>query len=122
VNKLQKRVTILFLLIISLGLSSCSLLFYNKSNVNAEKKLFRQPLSRKFSAFISSRVELKAKKKRDAQKRKQNKEYAKATLASQKRTYDIQSSDVQARMARNKAKTDLRDKEIIKKRKAISKR
>ncbi len=52
----------------------------------------------------------KSKKKQEKTKRKQKKEYDKAVKRSQKRTYEIQTPEVKARMKQNEKDIASRDK------------
>jgi len=63
---------------------------------------------------------LKAKRKQEANDRRLEKNYEKSVRKSQKRTIDIQTPEVQARMKQNKKDTIVRGKEKKKKVKANS--
>jgi hypothetical protein len=58
----------------------------------------------------SSKAAGKSKKKQEKTKKKQKKEYAKSVKRSQKRTYEIQSPEVKARMKQNEKDIASRDK------------
>lgn len=106
------------MLIISLSFSSCHAGRFNRtSGPGAEEKVFREPLGRKIGLLFQNRVVHKAVRKQMAKDRKLNREWKKSIKSSQKRTFDIQTPDVQKRMTEDKVKRDLRDKERIKKRK-----
>jgi hypothetical protein len=53
----------------------------------------------------------KSKKEQERTKKKQKKQYDKSVKRSQKRTYEIQSPDVKARMKQNEKDITSRDKE-----------
>jgi hypothetical protein len=61
-------------------------------------------------------------KNQKAKEEKIKKDYAKSVMRSQKRTVDIQTPDVQARMQQNKKDTDARDKMKKKNVKAATKK
>ena len=58
---------------------------------------------------------LRAKRKQEANDRKLQKQYDKSIVKSQKRTIDIQTPEVQARMKQNKKEITTRDKKNKKK-------
>ena len=64
----------------------------------------------------------KAKKMQEARERRNKKNYAKSIDNSRKRSIEIQSPDVQARMKQNETNTALRDKEKAKRSRAASKK
>jgi hypothetical protein len=71
--------------------------------------------SRKEPKVKEPRVVLKAKRKQEANDRKLKRDYEKSVKLSQKRSYNIQTSEVQARMKQNKREISARDKEKKKK-------
>ena len=64
----------------------------------------------------------KAKKIQEARERRNKKNYAKSIENSRKRSIEMQSPDVQARMKQNDTNIALRDKEKAKRSKAASKK
>jgi hypothetical protein len=86
---------------------------------NGEKGLFVKLFGNRRSAKVKEpRAALKAKKKQEANDKKLKKDYVKSTKASQQRTIDIQTPEVQARMKQNKKDSVSRDKikkKIVKK-------
>jgi hypothetical protein len=90
---------------------------------NIQKNPDRQPSGSSHSGKKEAKIKAPknasdAKKKQEASKRKQDKAYKKSIKKSQKRTYDIQSPEVKARMKQNKKNTVIRDKDKKKKSKA----
>jgi hypothetical protein len=78
----------------------------NNKKSDPEKGVF----SRISGVGFSPRTPAKSKKRQEADKRKQKKEWEKYVKRSQKHTYDIQSPDVKARMKQNKKDIASRDK------------
>jgi LAS superfamily LD-carboxypeptidase LdcB len=78
---------------------------------NPEKQLFgKSHRSTKEAKVKEPRKVLKAKKKQEANDRRLKKAYDKSVIKSQKRTIDIQTPDVQARMKQNKKDLAIREK------------
>ncbi|HZY26329.1 MAG TPA: hypothetical protein VFE71_10910 [Bacteroidales bacterium] len=117
-NKLsfKKILFIFFVLFIATG-SAKAQLFHK----NPEKQLFGKS-HRKEPKVKEPKTVLKAKKKQEANDRKLQKEYDKNVKRSQKRSVDIQTSDVQDRMKQNKKEYTSRDKNHKKKVRASTKR
>jgi hypothetical protein len=114
----RKLILILFLLLLAIG--SCKAQIFHK---NPEKELFGKKRGIKKEAKVREpRTVLKAKRKQEANDRKLKKDYEKSVRQSQKRTVDIQTPEVQARMKQNKKDYLVRDKEKKKKVKASTKR
>lgn len=114
-----------FILIISsmaLGTVNAQLFHRNAAN-KAEKGLFGKSLNKKKQVKVKEpRSVLKAKKKQEANERKLKKEYAASIKRSRKRTIDIQTPEVQARMKQNQIDTKERDKAKKKKIRKSSKK
>lgn len=110
--------------VLSLSLSSCNAhLLYKIGLRNPEKRLFGKSLGNKKEVKVKEpRTVLKAKKKQEAKDRKLKKDNARGVKLSQKRTIEIQTADVQARMKQNKIDSENRDKEKRKARKISSKK
>jgi hypothetical protein len=104
------------------------LLTFGSSNAqifhrNPEKKLFGKTLGHKKEAKVKEPGKiLKARKKQEAKEKKLDKDKAKSVKRSQKRTLDIQTPEVQARMKQNQKDSAIRDKEKKKKTKATTKK
>lgn len=115
-NNLSMNKLFLLMFILSLSIGSGNAQIFHK---DPEKKLFGKSLGNKKEAKIKEpRVVLKAKKEQEAKEKKLKKDNAKSVKMSQKRTIDIQTPEVQARMKQNKKDSDIRDK--AKKKKATS--
>ena len=123
-NNLYVRRFFPLVFILSLALGSCNTLFFhNIGSRNAERKLFGNSLGKKKEAKVKEpRTVLKAKKKQEANDRKLKKEYEKSVKRSQKRTIEIQSPEVQARMKKNQKDSAARDRLKKKKIKRSSKK
>ncbi len=115
---LKKFVLLLFVLILASGSSEAQI--FHK---NPEKQLFGKSHINKNGPKVKEPGKvLKAKKKQEANDRKLKKDSEKSVKRSQKRTVDIQTPEVQARMKKNKKEVIIRDKENKKKVKDGSKR
>jgi hypothetical protein len=107
-NNLSMRKIFLFIFILSLAISSCSIQILHK---NPEKGLFGKTHGNRKEVKIKEPGSVqKAKKKQEANDRKLKKDYAKSVKRSQKRTIDIQTPEVQARMKQNQKNSAVRDK------------
>ena len=107
-----------FLLSVTIG--SISAQIFHK---NPEKELFgKTSVNKKEAKVKEPRSVVRSKKKQEANTRRLNKNIEKSVRRSQKRTIDIQTSEVQARMKQNKKDNTARDKEKKKKVKASTKR
>jgi hypothetical protein len=103
---IRKLFLILFLLTLAIG-SSDGQLFHK----NPEKALFGKTVGRKKEAKVKEpRSVLRAKRKQEANDRRLKRNYDKSVKRSQKRTVDIQSPEVQARMKQNKKDYTIRDR------------
>ena len=112
-NKLPLKKVFLIIVILSLAAGSGNAQIFHK---DPEKKLFgRTHMNGKTAKVREPRSVLKAKRKQEANDRKLNKEYDKSVKQSQKRTVDIQTPEVQARMKQNKKDYTTRDKQKKKK-------
>ncbi len=117
-NNLSFRKCFIFFLLFSLAIGSCNAQIFHK---NPEKQLSgKSHGGRKEPKVKEPRKVLKAKRKQEANDRRLEKNYEKSIKKSQKRTIDIQTPEVQARMKQNKKDTALREKEKRKKVRASS--
>jgi len=117
-NKLSITKLFLFLFVLSLATGSGNAQIFHK---NPEKQLFgKAHRNNKEVKVKEPRSVLKAKRKQEANDRRLEKNYEKSVRKSQKRTIDIQTPEVQARMKQNKKDTIVRGKEKKKKVKANS--
>ena len=110
--------------ILSVTIGSCNIqLFHKNSSRNAERGLFWKSHGRnKEVKIFEPRTVLKAKNKQEANQRKLKSDYEKSVKRSQKRTIDIQTTEVQARMKQDRENIATRDKERKKKEKASLKK
>jgi hypothetical protein len=107
---MKKILLLIFILSTAIG-SADGQIFKKHSVRKAEKGLSgRSAIKRKEPKVKEPRTVLKAKKKQEANDRKLKNEYDKSIKRSQKRTYDIQTPDVQARMKQNQKDAALRDR------------
>ena len=119
-NNLSLKKFFLFLILLSLTIGSGNAQIFHK---NPEKQLFgKTPGIKKESKVREPRSVLKAKRKQEANDRKLKKDYENTIKRSQKRTIDIQTPEVQARMKQNKKDYSKRDREKEKKIRASTKR
>jgi hypothetical protein len=108
-NNLSIRKLFLVLFILTLAIGSSDGQLFHK---NPEKALFGKTVGRKKEAKVKEpRSVLRAKRKQEANDRRLKRNYDKSVKRSQKRTVDIQSPEVQARMKQNKKDNSIRDRE-----------
>ena len=101
---------IVFILYLEIG-SGNARVFQTGDLRYADWGLFGKSSDRKKGAKVKEpRSVLKAKKKQEAQDRKIKREYKKYIKWSQKRTYDIQTREVKARMRKDKRDSATRDR------------
>ena len=123
-NKLYTKRILLIIFIFTVAVSSGnSQIFKKNASRKAEKELFGKSLSTKKAPKVKEpRAVSKAKKKQERKERKLDKEYAKSVKKSKKRSYDIQTPEVQERMKQDKKNTAARDKEKKKKARSSTKK
>ena len=111
-NNLHMRKIFLCLFLLSLGVGSCKTLFFQRNvSVDGDKEYFRTTQRRKKSAKKTDSKSLtRTKKTEEAKKRKLDSDYKKSIKSSRKRTFDIQTPEVQARMKIDKKNISARDK------------
>jgi hypothetical protein len=111
-NNLVMKKILLLIFILSLAAGSADGQILKKHSVRKTEKGLsgRSAIKRKEPKVKEPRTVLKAKKKQEANEKKLKSEYNKSIERSQKRTYDIQTPDVQARMKQNQKDAALRDK------------
>ncbi|OFY62304.1 MAG: hypothetical protein A2V46_05695 [Bacteroidetes bacterium RBG_19FT_COMBO_42_7] len=105
-----KKLILLFLLL-SMAVSVCEAQRYKRSTRNPERILFGKSLNTKNVKYRESRAVVRAKKKQEANQRRQDKEYDAVVKETRKRAVKIQSPEVQARMLENRKEADLKYKE-----------
>jgi hypothetical protein len=122
-NYLYLKRFFLIIFLIFFVLVTCSAQYsFKSSSKNPEKALFGKTGSKtKKVKAKEPRSVLKAKRKQEKNEKKLKKEYTKSVERSRKRSYEIQSPEVQARMKQDQKNTSLRDKEKKKNIKAGSK-
>lgn len=97
-NNLLIRKFLIFLIIMSVGVSVCEA----QSSRNPERRLFGKTLGRRKEVTVKvPRTVNKAKKKQEAKIKKLKKDYAHFIIKSQKRSVEIQKPEVQSRMIQN---------------------
>ncbi|MBK7712662.1 MAG: hypothetical protein IPN67_03790 [Bacteroidales bacterium] len=118
------RRVFLFIFLILFILPDGNAQFSKKSNSkNPEKGLFgKTSRSSKTVKIKEPGAAHKARKKQEKNEKQLKQDYAKSVERSKKRTYDIQSPEVQARMKQNEKDLALRNKEKKKNLKASSKK
>ena len=123
-NNLSMRKLFLFVFILSLTIGSCNAkLFKKNASRSAERGLFGKSLGNKEDVKIKEPSTVnKAKKKQGVKESNLKKDKAQSVERSQKRTIDIQTTEVQVRMKQNQKDSALRDKEKKKKVKASTKK
>jgi len=123
-NYLYIRRFYIFLIVSIFAMGTCYAQTSQKSGPkNPEKELFGKRTNR--SAKVKSkepRSVHKAKKEQEKNEKRLKKDYAKSVERSRKRSYDIQSPEVKARMKQNQKDTELRNKEKKKKVKESSRK
>jgi hypothetical protein len=122
-NNLSVKKFLIVVFALSLTLSSCNAhLLYKIGLRNPERGLFGKTRVNKKEAKVKEpRKVTKAKKKQAAKDKKDKKDAARADVLSRKRTIEIQTPEVQARMKQNKIDSDNRDKIKRKNKKKSSK-
>jgi hypothetical protein len=114
-NNLSVRKFFLLLFVLSFTVASCNVRIFHR---NPEKQLFSKTRHiRKEIKVKEPRKVLGAKKKQEANDKKLQRKSEKSIKLSRKRTVDIQTPEVQARMKQDKNNMELRDKESVKKKK-----
>lgn len=117
-NKLSFRKILFIFFVLFVAIGSANAQLFHK---NPEKQLFGKS-HRKEPKVKEPKTVLKAKKKQEANDRKLQKEYDKNVKRSQKRSVDIQTPEVQARMKQDKKEYTSRDKTHKRKLRAKTKR
>jgi hypothetical protein len=112
-NKLTFKYVLLFIFMFSIVSYQGNAQIFKK---NPEKQLFgKTNIKKKAPKVRERRSVVRAKKQQEANERHLKKESAIAVKKSRKRTYDIQSPDVQERMKQNQKDLAVRDKKKHKK-------
>ena len=112
-NNLSLKNVFLFILLLTLTIRSGDAQIFRR---NPERQLFgKTPGIKKETKVQGPRSALKARRKQEANDRRLKKNYDKSIKRSQKRTYEIQSPEVKARMKQNKKDYSKRDRQKEKK-------
>ena len=106
---MKKIFLLICISLLTIGISNGQIFKKNSLRV-AERELFGKSRKDKKVKIREPRAVTKAKKKQEANEKKLKKEYAKSVKESQKRSYEIQTPEVKARMKQNQKDTALRDK------------
>ena len=106
---MKKIFLLIFILFMAIG-SGNAQIFKHRAVVKAEKGVSDKSSRKSDTKVKEPKAVIKAKKKQEANDKKMKKDYVKSTKASQKRTYDIQTPEVQKRMKQNEKDTNARDK------------
>lgn len=109
-------------LILFCAVSVCEAQRYKRSIRNPERELFGKSLNNKTVKYKEAPSIVRAKKKQAANEKKLNKEYDAHVKESRKRSVEIQSPEVKARMLENRKESDLKYKEKKKNRAERSKK
>lgn len=107
-NNLSPRKLFLIFFLLSMAIGSCNAQLFHK---NPEKALFAKTSGRNKGAKVKEpRTVLRSKRKQEANDRRLQRNYDRAVKRSQKRTIDIQTPEVQARMKQDKKDNFIRDR------------
>ncbi len=119
-NKLRSTNLIVLTVICSFVLASCNSSLFSKSVFNKTERHITG--SKRSSPKVREpRKVLQAKKQQEKRQEKIDKDYDKFVKNSRKRSYEIQSPDVKARMKQNESNIASRDKAKDKRIRAASK-
>jgi hypothetical protein len=112
-NHLYLRRFLFFLSFTLLVFGTCSSQSsYGSRSKNPEKELFGKSLGNTKKTKVKEPGTVhKAKRRQEKNEKRMKKSYAQHVKQSRKRSYDIQSPEVQARMKEDQKNTALRDKE-----------
>ncbi|HNW57473.1 MAG TPA: hypothetical protein PLR88_01910 [Bacteroidales bacterium] len=118
---MKKIFLLICISLFTIGISNGQI--FNKNSLKvAEKGLFGKSRKDKKVKIREPKTVTRAKKKQEANDKRLKKEYAKSVKESQKRSYEIQTPEVKARMKQNQKDTALRDKMKKKKVKSDTKK
>ncbi len=116
-----KKLFFIFL-ILFFAVSVCEAQRYKRSIRNPERELFKKSLNNKTVKYREAPSIVRAKKKQAANEKKLDKEYDALVKESRKRSVEIQSPEVKARILENRKESDLKYKEKKKNRTERSKK
>ncbi|HEX2920811.1 MAG TPA: hypothetical protein VHO50_06585 [Bacteroidales bacterium] len=112
-----KFITILFIILSLIMAESCSVFSRRAAANKVERKM-----SVKSRGFRESRAVRGEKARQEKNQDRLKNDYAKSVKASRKRTYEIQTEDVKARMKKNEIDLAKREKEKSKNKRASMKK
>lgn len=116
-----KKLFIIFLILFC-TVSLCEAQRYKRNIRNPERQLFKKSLNNKTVKYREAPSIVRAKKKQAANEKKLDKEYEAYVKESRKRSVEIQSPEVKARMLENRKEADSKYKEKKKNRTERSKK
>jgi hypothetical protein len=116
-----KKLLYIFLILFC-SVSVCEAQRYKKNIRNPERELFKKSLNNKTVKYRESPSIVRAKRKQAANEKKLDKEYDAHVKESRRRSVEIQSPEVKARMLENRKESDLKYKEKKKNRTERSKK
>lgn len=116
-----KKLFFIFLILFC-TVSVCEAQRYKRRPRNPERELFGKSLNTKTAKYREAPSIVRAKKKQAANDKKLDKEYYAHVKESRKRSVEIQSPEVKARMLENRKESDLKYKEKKKNRTERSKK
>lgn len=105
-----KKLFFIFLILFC-TVSVCEAQRYKRRTRNPERELFGKSLNTKTAKYREAPSIVRAKKKQAANDKKLDKEYYAHVKESRKRSVEIQSPEVKARMLENRKESDLKYKE-----------
>jgi hypothetical protein len=118
-NNLSLKNIFLFILLLTVTIRSGEAQIFHR---NPEKQLFgKTPGIKKDTKIKGPKSVLKARRKQEANDRRLKKAYDNSIKRSQKRSYEIQSPEVKARMKQNKKDYSKRDRQKARKIRANTK-
>jgi hypothetical protein len=119
---MKKIVLFVLVLLLATDLESATL-FGKDPSGGIEKGLFDKSIGKNEEVIVKKpKAGHKAEKKQEAKDKKLKKDYDESIKRSQKRTFDIQTPDVKARMKQNQKDSAARDKAKKKKMKTGTKK
>ena len=118
---MSKFLQLVFISLLSMATSNAQI-FHRDASRKVEQGLFgKSPGKKRGMKVKEPRKVIKAKKKQESNEKKLKKDYVRFVKRSQKRTIQIQTPEVQARMKQNKKDSAVRDRVKQKKIKASTK-
>jgi hypothetical protein len=116
----HRKVLVIFSIVVALFTASCNSRFFG--GILPHKPASGEISSRSSRNYKEQRQVRRAKKIQAKRQKSNKKAYNRAVERSQKRTYEIQTPEVKARMKQNQADISAREKAKSKKQKAASRK